>query len=138
MPEPKIDTPTSFLFVEDNKNIRKLYSTLIRLKYSATRTAFAENGQEGLEACQRSEPTLILADIRMPVMDGIEFHRRLKKRSPHLADRVAFISATFSNLHLDYMRDNNCPYLKKPFEIDAFHHFIDSMVVTEKDQNLYV
>ena len=128
MPEPRDDAPASVLVVEDNKNIRDLYSTLIRLKYSATRTVFAKDGQEGLEACKRSEPTLILADIKMPVMDGIEFHRQLKETSPHLAGRVAFLSATFNKLHLDYIRDNNCPYLKKPFETAAFGRFIDSML----------
>ena len=128
MPESGDDAPASFLVVEDNKNIRKLYSTLIGFKYSDLATTFAENGQEGLEACQKSEPTLILADIKMPVLDGIEFHRRLKETSPHLAARVAFISATFSDLHLDYINDNNCPYLKKPFETDDFGRFIDSML----------
>ena len=138
MPEPKDDTSASFLVLEDNQNIRKLYSTLIGLKYSGIATTFAENGKEGLEACKKSEPSLILADIKMPLMDGIEFHRNLKKTAPHLAGRVAFISATFSNLHLDYMRDNNCRYLEKPFEIDAFHQFIDSILVTKKNQTLYI
>ncbi len=133
MPDPIDDTPARFLVVEDNENIRKLYATLIRFKYSGVATAFAENGQEGLEACKKQEPTLILADIRMPVMDGIEFHRQLKEKSPHLAGRVAFISATFNKLHLDYMRDNNCPYLKKPFETEAFGKFIDSMLLVGEE-----
>ena len=130
MPESGGDAPASVLFVEDNRNIRDLYSTLIRLKYSATSTSFAENGREGIEACKKSEPTLILADIKMPVMDGIEFHRQLKETSPHLAERVAFISATFSDRHLEYINDNNCLYLKKPFEVDVFHQFIHSMSLT--------
>ena len=138
MSEPKDDTTTSLLVVEDDQNIRKLYATLIGLKYSDTVTSFAENGKEGLEACKASEPSLILCDIRMPVMDGIEFHRHLKEKSPHLADRVAFISAGFRNIHQEYMKTNKCRYLEKPFEIDAFHQFIDSMLATEKDENLYI
>ena len=133
MPDPIDDTSTSFLVLEDNQNIRNLYATLIGFKYSGIATTFAENGKEGLEACKKSEPSLILADIKMPLMDGIEFHRNLKKTAPHLAGRVAFISAGFSSSHLDYMRDNNCKYLEKPFEIDVFHKFINSMLVTEKE-----
>lgn len=133
MPEPIDDTSTSFLVLEDNQNIRKLYATIIGSKYSDIATTFAENGKEGIAACKISEPSLILTDIKMPVMNGIEFHRNLKKTAPHLAGRVAFISATFSNLHLDYIRDNNCRYLEKPFEINAFHQFIESMLMTEKE-----
>lgn len=134
MPDPIDDTPANFLVVEDNENIRKLYATLIRFKYSGVATAFAENGQEGLDACKKQEPTLILADIRMPVMDGIEFHKQLKKRSPHLAGRVAFISATFNKRHLDYINDNNCRYLTKPFETDDFGKFIDSMLMDGEER----
>ena len=137
MPEPIDDTSTSFLVLEDNQSIRNLYATLIGFKYSGIATTFAENGKEGLEACKKSEPSLILADIKMPLMDGIEFHRHLKEKSPHLADRVAFISAGFRNSHLDYIKANDCRYLAKPFEIDAFHQFIDSMLVTEKNQTIY-
>ena len=133
MPEPKYDAAKNFLVVEDNENIRRLYKILIGQKYSSTLTSFAENGKEGLEACKKTEPDLILCDIKMPLMNGIEFHRRLKKTSPHLAERVAFISAAFRNDHLDYIRANDCRFLEKPFEIEAFHEFINSMLMTEKE-----
>ena len=132
MPELKEDAAMRFLVVEDNETIRKLYTTLISNKYTGTHTTFAENGKEGLQACKEIEPSLILCDIKMPLMNGIEFHRNLKEAAPHLADRVAFISAGFRNAQLDYMRDNNCRYLEKPFGVNAFHGFIDSILVTEK------
>ena len=132
MSELKEDATKSFLVVEDNETIRKLYSTLIGYKYTGTHTTFAENGKEGLKACKETEPSLIICDIKMPLMNGIEFHSHLKEKSPHLADKLAFISAGFRNSHLDYMRDNNCRYLEKPFEINIFYQFIDSILVTEK------
>jgi len=133
MSEPKVDAAKTFLVVEDNDNIRRLYKILIDQKYNNALTSFAENGKEGLEACKKTEPDLILCDIKMPIMNGIEFHGNLKSTAPHLAERVAFISAGFRNDHLDYIRDNNCRYLKKPFGIEAFHEFIDSMLMTEKE-----
>ena len=127
MPEPKEDAAKNILVVEDNENIRQLYKILIGQKYNATVASFAENGKEGLEACKKTEPDLILTDIKMPLMNGIEFHRHLKSTAPHLANRVAFISAGFRNDHLDYIRENNCKYLEKPFEMEAFHELIGSM-----------
>ena len=134
MPEAKDDSSKHFLVVEDNQNINRLYSILFANKYSGIAAVFAENGKEGLEACKEREPSIILADIKMPLMDGIEFHRRLKEISPRLAGRVAFISAGFSDRHIDYIKDNNCRYLKKPFETDAFNSLIDSMLLAEGER----
>lgn len=43
----------------------------------------AVNGAEGLEAFERERPSVVLTDIKMPVMDGIEVLRRIKEIDPH-------------------------------------------------------
>lgn len=47
-------------------------------------------------------------------------------------------SANFSALHLEYIKSNDYRYLEKPFKINTFHQFIDSMVVTKRDQTLLI
>lgn len=42
----------------------------------------AKNGQEAYECCQRKKPDLIITDIQMPVMDGIELIRKIKEENP--------------------------------------------------------
>lgn len=50
----------------------------------------ASNGREGLEKALSLEPNIVVADVRMPVMDGLEFSRRLKEKMPHV--RIIIIS----------------------------------------------
>ena len=44
----------------------------------------ASNGQEGLEVIEKTKPNIVLTDIVMPVLDGIEFSEILNKRFPEM------------------------------------------------------
>ena len=47
-------------------------------------TATARNGQDALEQIRKSQPDIVLADINMPVMDGIELIKRVQEEFPHI------------------------------------------------------
>src|SRR5438132_541852 len=59
----------------------------------------AGDGQAALERLQEGfEPHVILADLRMPRMDGAEFFERLQQERPALADRLLFLSGDITHL----------------------------------------
>ncbi len=60
----------TILIVEDDKNLRKLYQT--ELEQEGYRTLVAENGRQALDIVASEPPDLVLMDIRMPEMDGLE------------------------------------------------------------------
>jgi PAS domain S-box-containing protein len=64
------------LLVDDEEGIRKVVS--IALKDSGYEVWTAENGEQGLEIFRRQQPPLVLTDIKMPGIDGIEVLRRIK------------------------------------------------------------
>ena len=68
----------TLLYVEDNEAVRKLVALLISRRFPQFRLVLAENGREGLDLYTELRPDLILTDIQMPVMDGIEMARRIK------------------------------------------------------------
>lgn len=84
------------LLVEDEDSVRRPVG-----RYLAQRGAQlseAAHGGEALTAVQRETPDVIVADLRMPVMDGVALFRRLRQERPELAARVLFLSGDFSQL----------------------------------------
>lgn len=66
----------TILIVEDNKDMRSYIRTLLEREYCLLE---AENGQEALETIQHHNVDLIVSDLMMPVMDGLELSRRIKE-----------------------------------------------------------
>jgi len=77
------------LVVDDEKNIRLTFSETMTQMGFDTRTA--SNGEEALTKMQGAEFDLVLLDLRMPGMDGIEVLRRIRERCPKV--RVIMITA---------------------------------------------
>ena len=71
------------LVVDDDPELRVLLETCLRVEGFDVRTA--QNGSDALSVAQQTTPCLILLDLMMPVMDGIEFRRR-QQRAPALRD----------------------------------------------------
>ncbi len=59
------------LVIEDNKTLNQAYKLILQREGHEVRVAY--NGKEGLELVKLSEPELILLDMLMPVMNGVEF-----------------------------------------------------------------
>jgi CheY-like chemotaxis protein len=74
----------TILIVEDEPELAEVYKTL--LTQSGYTVALAHNGEDALKNAHDHQPDLILLDLRMPVMDGVEFlkHYDLKKQHPEV------------------------------------------------------
>jgi len=66
------------LIVEDDNFVAEVYST--KLLEMGHEVQIAQNGEEGLVLIEKSKPDLVLLDILMPVMGGIELLEELKKK----------------------------------------------------------
>lgn len=86
------------LLVDDETALRRPIA-----RFLTRRGAAVEEAGDGLEALERiaamnGEVDVLLADLRMPRMDGVALHRELRERYPPLADRVVFLSGDLSHL----------------------------------------
>jgi DNA-binding response OmpR family regulator len=77
-------------------------------------TAIAHDGREALAAVARARPSLVLLDLRMPVMDGWQFARELAARYDHEVP-VVVVSAA-EHLRAQAGDLGACDVLPKPFE----------------------
>ena len=77
----------------------------------------AQNGREGLQKIKDKYFDVIISDIDMPVMDGIEFYSQASAYDPQIGKRVIFFSGFSKGEHTDFIRKNNLKYLIKPAPI---------------------
>jgi CheY-like chemotaxis protein len=105
------------LLVEDEEAVRQPVA-----RYLTRRGATVAEAAHGVEAMARVaqvRPDVIVADLRMPVMDGMEFFRHLQGTDPGLAERVLFLSGDFSQLHaLDGLVIPTDRQMLKPVDLD--------------------
>ncbi len=76
-PDPRFNR---LLLVDDEPGIRKMMS--LDLSSDGYQVFTAEDGKKGLELFEREKPAVVLTDLKMPGMDGIELLRRIKEKSP--------------------------------------------------------
>ena len=114
------------LVIDDEEAIRKTVRTALR--DSGNELLFAENGKEGLELYNDHHPALVILDIKMPVMDGIEFLKHLKL-SLDVMNSIIVLTA-----HGDLEEIGKCAdlgvgaFLAKPFNFNELNQMIINIV----------
>ncbi|MSP14707.1 MAG: response regulator transcription factor [Chloroflexi bacterium] len=76
--------PISVLIVDDHKLFREGLRSLLNSIPDIVAVGDAANGQEGIEQAEALQPDIILMDIQMPIVNGIEATRRIFSTSPHI------------------------------------------------------
>jgi DNA-binding NtrC family response regulator len=72
--------PVTILYVEDEPDLRERIRIVLEMHFA--RVLPAADGKEGLEIFFREHPDIVVSDIMMPVMDGLEMTKRLRERTP--------------------------------------------------------
>jgi CheY-like chemotaxis protein len=82
--------------------------------------------QAALDWLEQGEPwDLILCDLMMPEMTGMEFHAELSRRMPHRAGRVIFVTGgAFTAGARDFLSQNAAPFVEKPFDPKTLRQII--------------
>ncbi len=116
----KVNHDQTILVVEDNAEVRKLVSDIFISSYNIVE---AKNGDEGLERAKKDLPDLIISDIMMPGIDGIELCRRIKTdiNTSHIPVILltARTAVTFKYEGLETGADD---YITKPFSVGDLEH----------------
>jgi len=101
------------LFVEDDASFAFIVKGSLEL-YGTFQVQTASNGKEGLEAYSTFNPDVIVADIEMPVMDGMEMIAKIRKNDETIPILFASGHTNAKNV-LDGYKLNADNFIKKPF-----------------------
>ena len=108
------------LVVEENKKNRYLQEELLRLVGFDVRTS--KNGKEGVSVWQEWDPHLILMDIRMPVMDGVEATKNIKVRAEGSAPAIIAVTASAFQEQRSTIFSAGCDgFTRKPIREEALY-----------------
>lgn len=126
--------PHRALVIDDEFTIRlALRRFFTRMGWSVDE---ASNGESGLSMIildgRQSDVRpydVIISDLRMPGLNGIELHDRLKATSPAILSHLIFSTGDIvSEEAANFVRTSECLVLQKPFELSALRQTIDAMV----------
>jgi len=105
------------LVVDDSSVIRKVARRILEgLEFRITE---AEDGQKALDLCNEGMPDAILLDWNMPVLDGFDFVKQLRKLPGGKEPKVVFCTTENDIAHIaKAMRAGADEYIMKPFDRD--------------------
>ena len=105
------------LVVDDSRMIRRVASRILKeLKFE---TQEAENGQDAIDRCRMDMPDAILLDWNMPVMDGLDFLKELRKEPAGKDPIVVFCTAERDVVKITQALEAGADeYVMKPFDSD--------------------
>ena len=125
----------TILLVDDESDIREILSLpLCDLGY---RVSEAETGDQALEIFRKLQPAIVLTDIKMPGMDGIELLKKIKQENPE-TEVIMITGHGDMELAVRSLKNEATDFITKPINVDALEIAVqrakDKIITREKLQ----
>lgn len=119
----------TLLMVEDDLTARELIVQMIEVRFPGCTVYTADNGREGLEVFKKQNPPLVVTDINMPVMDGLEMAREIRALNPDTSFLVltAYGDEKFQK---SFREVGFCSFLRKPVDFQELFDSIEICLAT--------
>lgn len=125
----------TLLYVEDEDGIRNQLSKF--LNHVSDNLIIASNGEEGLDLFKQHSPDIVISDIKMPIMNGIEMVKAIKEVNPK--QHIIFTTAhSDSNFFMDAIDMQVDGYILKPVNLDKLEEKIENIKEHIKLKNYYI
>ena len=128
--EAELNGKDTVLVVEDNADLRTFITTVLKNSYSVITAA---NGEEALDLSKKFVPNLVLSDLMMPKMDGIQLTSKLKNDECTSHIPVILLTAkNESDTRLKGLKTGADDYLTKPFSTEELLVRITNLIEQRK------
>jgi DNA-binding NtrC family response regulator len=110
-----VKIPVKILIVDDEKDFVEMFS--LRLNRQGEKVSAAYSGQEALDLLEKTKIDVVILDIRMPGMDGIETLKKIKARYP-LIEVILLTGHGSTETAVEGMKSGAFDYLMKPADFE--------------------
>ncbi len=110
-----VKIPVKILIVDDEKDFVEMFS--LRLTRQGEKVSVAYSGQEALDLLEKTRIDVVILDIRMPGMDGIETLKRIKASYP-LVEVIMLTGHGSTETAVEGMKEGAFDYLLKPADFE--------------------
>lgn len=122
----------TLLLVEDNEDLLNLMKNLLKSEY---KIITADNGQDALEIIKNSDIDLIVSDIMMPIMDGVELCRIIKSNFDYSHIPLLLLTAKTGETDRINAYDSGADaYLTKPFNLSLLQSRIKNLLKSRREK----
>jgi len=125
--------PIRVVLVDDHFQMHRIVQEILSETQDIRLVGQAANGQEGIELCEYYQPDIVLMDVVMPVMDGIEATKILKERLPEIKVLVLSSFQDHESVHT-MLRNGAVGYLTKS---SLAEDLVDTIRATYQDKMVF-
>ena len=127
---PSTDESYVILLVEDNDELLEIMKRLLSHKY---RVLTAKNGQQAFNVIQKEDLDIVISDVMMPVMDGIELTQAIKNNKDYAQLPVILLTAKTQEADRNIGYETGADeYIAKPFKIQDLLLRIDNIIANRE------
>jgi YesN/AraC family two-component response regulator len=125
-PPQQLQAALSILLAEDDKTASEITGLMLARKFPDITIYFAENGRRGVEIFKEHATEIVITDITMPVMDGLEMIGAIRAIK---ADTKFIVLTAYSGKYLEKFNEISvCAYIPKPLVFNKLFDAIENCI----------
>jgi signal transduction histidine kinase/DNA-binding response OmpR family regulator/ligand-binding sensor domain-containing protein len=119
------------LIVDDDDDMLQFLNHELEINYHITT---AKNGQDGIDQATETKPDLIISDVMMPLVNGIELCQTLKRKAETSHIPIILLTARYSQeKEIEGLESGANAYIMKPFNLNVLHLTISNILDNRKN-----
>ncbi|MEM7298217.1 MAG: response regulator [Bacteroidota bacterium] len=124
------------ILIEDDETLLDLYVGLLEERIPEYEILPFHDGPKGLHAVQQRNPSLIITDLRLPDIDGLQILSEATKQHPNVP--VIVVSGFFglNQIKETIGESDKITFISKPFDSEIFASFVETLLTTDADSTI--
>jgi YesN/AraC family two-component response regulator len=123
------------LVIDDEHPVRDIMKTALTGK--GFEVFEASNGKNGISEFEERDPEIIITDVNMPEMTGIELTKQIKDLNPE-ADVIIMTGYGTEELVIEALRSGASNYIKKPIQFNELFNILDNIILKKENMKRFV